>query len=130
MKIKSLFLSLLFLASAFLSAQEVSFDETFALEDYNFVLGTQGIGGKYQFSNESKLIEQAKHIRGMGSNILKISLGPKSPKSYGFGKSKATSTLELFQSIPDYKQVFDMYFKYIFVNQTIINLISSIFWCF
>ena len=39
MKIKSLFLSLLFLASAFLSAQEVSFDETFALEDYNFVLG-------------------------------------------------------------------------------------------
>ena len=96
--------------------QEVSFDETFALEDYNFVLGTQGIGGKYQFSNESKLIEQAKHIRGMGSNILKISLGPKSPKSYGFGKSKATSTLELFQSIPDYKQVFDMYFKYIFIN--------------
>ena len=114
MKIKNLFLSLLFFVSALLSAQEVSYDEIFALEDYNFVLGTQGIGGKYQFTVDSKLVEQAKHIRGMGSNILKISLGPKSPKSYGFEKSKATSTLELFQSIPDYKQVFDMDFKYIF----------------
>ena len=56
------------------NAQTPSYDKVFDLEDYNFVLGTNAIAGKYQFTDESKLVEQAKHIRAMGSNILKISL--------------------------------------------------------
>lgn len=97
-----------------LHAQNVSYDSIFPLEDYNFVLGTQGIGGKYKFSKESALVEQAKHIRAMGSNILKISLGKNALKSYGLGNKEVHSTLELFKASPDFKQVFDMDFKYIF----------------
>jgi len=89
------------------------YDPIIPLEDYNFVLGTNGIGGKYKFTNESKLVEQSRHIRGMGSNIIKISLGKKSPKSYGLRNIGAQTTLELFKSVPDYKRVFDMDFKYV-----------------
>lgn len=99
---------------ASLYAQVPSYDPVLPLEDYNFVLGTNGIAGKYQFSDESKLIEISKHIRAMGSNILKISLGKKSPKAYGLPVKNVSSTLELFNSVPDYKQSFDMDFKYIF----------------
>ena len=109
----SLFLCLFFL-SGLIFSQRVSYDSIVELEDYNFVLGTQGIGGKYQFTNESKLVEQAKHIRGMGSNILKISLGKNTSKSYGLEINKVNSTLELFNSTEDFKTVFDMDFKYIF----------------
>lgn len=94
-------------------AQAPKYDPIMPLEDYNFVLGTNGIGGKYKFSNESKLLEQSKHIRGMGSNIIKISLGKKSPISYGLKNIGAKTTLELFKSVPDYKMVFDMDFKYV-----------------
>ncbi len=49
--------------------------ETLQLAPYNFVLGTHAISDSYQFTSENKLVEQAKKIREMGSNILKISLG-------------------------------------------------------
>jgi hypothetical protein len=94
-------------------AQKPTFDPIMPLEDYNFVLGTNNIGGKYQFT-DSKLIEQSKHILGMGSNILKISLGKKSPESYGIDNVDAKTTLELFKAIPEYKMTFNMNFKYIF----------------
>jgi hypothetical protein len=85
------------------------------LEPYNFILGTNAIGGKYKFTSESKLFEQAQRIRVMGSNILKISLGPNSPKTYDLNiDKKITTTLDLFLSSPEYKKVFDMDFKYIF----------------
>jgi hypothetical protein len=95
-------------------AQKVTYDSIYKLANYNFVLGTQGIGGYYKFSSESALVEQAKHIRAMGSNILKISLGKNALKTYGLEKKKAASTLEFFQNTKDFKQVFDMDFKYIF----------------
>jgi hypothetical protein len=108
-------LLILLFSASFFYGQEVNYDRITPLESYNFILGTQGIGGKYKFSNdESELVEQAKHIRGMGSNVLKISLGKKSPKTYGFKNVKVNTTLALFKSIPDYKQVFDMDFKYLF----------------
>ena len=110
----SLSILLFFLTTLLAFGQEVSYDPITPLEDYNFVLGTQGIGGKYKFSNESALLEQAKHIRGMGSNILKISLGKNALKGYGLRNANVNSTLELFKSSPDFKQAFDMDFKYIF----------------
>ncbi len=99
--------------SGLLYSQKPSFDPISPLEDYNFVLGTNNIGGGYQFT-DSKLIEQTKHVRGMGSNILKISLGRNAPKSYNMKSVSANTTLELFKAIPEFKKSFDMDFKYIF----------------
>ena len=105
---------LFILTGQVLFSQKVTYDPIIPLENYNFVLGTQGIGGYYKFTEESALVEQAKHIRAMGSNILKISLGKNAPKAYKLPEKKVNTTLELFKSVPDYKVVFDMDFKYIF----------------
>lgn len=89
--------------------------ELIALEPYNFVLGTHAISGSYQFTSDNKLVEQAKKIREMGSNILKITLGKNSPDIYGINEAvKSTTTLSLFTNNLPYKQVCDMDFKYIF----------------
>ncbi|WP_438988712.1 hypothetical protein [Polaribacter sp.] len=123
MKYFKIFIFLFF--TTIVNAQTPSYDKVFDLEDYNFVLGTNAIAGKYQFTDESKLVEQAKHIRAMGSNILKISLGKKSQMSYGLKKTKAKTTLALFKSEPDYKKVFDMDFKYIF---TWVHTLTNVKW--
>jgi len=105
----------LFLFSAVQSQQQVTYDSMMPLANYNFVLGTNAIGGKYKFTADSKILEQAKQIRAMGSNVLKISLGPNSPKTYELEiAGKQTTTLDLFKAHPDYRKVFDMDFKYIF----------------
>ncbi len=124
---KSVILSACVLMFTVAQAQKtVPYDSIKPMEPYNFILGTNMIGGKYQFTNESKLLEQAKHVRGMGSNILKISLGPNSPKSYGLNiDQKPSTTLELFNASPEYKKVFDMDFKYIF---TWVHTITGINW--
>lgn len=112
---KNKFSFILFFSSLFIFGQTIpEYDKKSDLEDYNFVLGTQGIGGYYKFTDESALIEQAKHTRAMGSNILKITLAKKSPKIYGLPIKKVKTTKELFLSNKDYKKVFDMDFKYIF----------------
>ncbi len=115
---KNLITILLITLSFVVTAQNVTYDKQMPIEDYNFILGTQAIGNSYKFTNnESALIEQAKHIRGMGSNILKVSLGPKAPKTYGiFNKDlKIDNTLDLFKAYPDFKKTFDMDFKYVFM---------------
>lgn len=111
---KKLILIALLTTFSTIQSQKVTYDSIYELADYNFILGTQGIGAKYKFSNESALVEQAKHIRAMGSNILKISLGKKALKTYELPHKKAKNTLELFQNTGDFKQVFDMDFKYVF----------------
>lgn len=98
---------------SYINAQTVTYDEVFPVEDFNFVLGTQGIGGKYQFSEESKLMEQSKHIRSMGSNVLKISLGKNALNSYDLKKGSYNTTLDMLKATDDYKKVMDMDFKYI-----------------
>ena len=76
---KSVILSVCVLLFTVAQGQKVvPYDSIKPMEPYNFILGTNTIGGQYQFTNESRLLEQAKHVRGMGSNILKISLGPNS----------------------------------------------------
>ena len=123
---KKKFSFILFFSSLFIFGQTIpEYDKKSDLEDYNFVLGTQGIGGYYKFTDESALREQAKHIRAMGSNILKISLGKKSQKVYGLPIKKVKSTKELFLSNKDYKIVFDMDFKFIF---TWVHSLTQIQW--
>ena len=46
------------------------------LDTYHYVLGTQAIGGRYQFTSEPPLVEAARAILGMGSNTIKFSLAP------------------------------------------------------
>ncbi len=98
------------------SKEGATYDKAPKLEDYNFVLGTQAIGAKYKFTKDSYIVEQAKHIRGMGSNILKVSLGKNYTKSYGMKPvSGIKSTLDLLKKKKDYQKVLDMDFKYIFL---------------
>lgn len=86
------------------------------LEPYNFVLGTHAISKSYQFTTENRLVEQAKKVREMGSNILKISMGPNSTDIYGITESvKSTTVLDLFTKNLPYRTVFDMDFRYIFM---------------
>ncbi len=42
------------------------------VERFNYAVGTQTIGSKYQFTDKPRLIETAEVILGMGSNILKF----------------------------------------------------------
>lgn len=44
--------------------------------DYNYVVGTQTFGSKYQFTDEPRLVETAREIRAMGSNLIKFRLEP------------------------------------------------------
>lgn len=86
------------------------------LENYNFVLGTHAISSSYQFTSDNKLVEQAKKIREMGSNILKFTLGKNSAEIYGINESvQSTNTLSLFRNNLPYKTVCNMDFKYIFL---------------
>ena len=41
--------------------------------DFNYVIGTQTVGSKYKFTDETMLVETAKQIKNMGSNLLKFS---------------------------------------------------------
>lgn len=95
-------------------SQSFQYDESFLLEDYNFVLGTNSLGSGYQFSNDSKLIEQAMQTRALGSNILKISITDRKLKQYGYEKSEADDMMDVLYMIPDYEKVMKMDFKYFF----------------
>ncbi|MBB6462625.1 hypothetical protein [Flammeovirga kamogawensis] len=99
------------------SGKDYTISKAPSLEDYNFVLGTQAIGGKYKFTNDSYIVEQAKQVRAMGSNLLKISLAAKYFKVYPDLEKDPSiqSSLDLLKIKKDYKTVIDMDFKYVFM---------------
>lgn len=48
------------------------------INSYNYVIGTQTVGAKYKFTEETNLVETAVEIRKMGSLfMLKMSLSPR-----------------------------------------------------
>ena len=83
-------------------------------QDYNYVLATQAIGGRYQFTKGSGLIEQAEQVKGLGSNLLKISFAQGAAPNYGTAAAarKAKTTLEYLQAAPELQQALDMDFTY------------------
>lgn len=79
---------------------------------FSTAIGTQTIGVKYQFTDESTLVETAKGILEMGSDTLKIAVGPKYEENYKFPKDpEVKSVLDLVRRYPDYGRVFDMPFR-------------------
>lgn len=99
------------------SAQEgasCAADPAVAARSYNYILGTQAIGGSYQFGKGNRLIEQAENVRDMGSNLLKISLAQGAAPNYGSADAarKAKATLEYVEAAPALQQALDMDFTY------------------
>ncbi len=104
-------------AGAPASAQEgasCAADPEAAARSYNYILGTQAIGGSYQFGKGNRLIEQAENVRDMGSNLLKISLAQGAAPNYGSADAarKAKATLEYVEAAPALQQALDMDFTY------------------
>lgn len=98
--------SLLLLAAAgmtdLLPATEPS-----TVDRFNYILGTQAIGGKYQFTGQDPLVESAEVIRDMGASCMKFDLRPK-PKQY----PSARSLVELARDEPAHRKVLDMPFAH------------------
>ena len=95
-------------------AASCSADPEAAARSYNYILGTQAIGGPYQHTKGNRLIEQAENVRGMGSNLLKISLAQGAAPNYGSAEAArgAKTTLDYVKAAPAVQQALDMDFTY------------------
>lgn len=83
------------------------------IADYNYIIGTQSIGPKYKFTNDTKLVETAEAIREMGSNVLKMSMSPRYWwENYDIPQNAAIHSLTDLAKEKNIKQVFDMDFRY------------------
>jgi len=111
---KNLLFFIILLAISTTTAQEFDCGTNIPLEDYNFVLGTNSFPTKYQFTKDSKLIEQAKQTRALGSNIFKTSITERFLKDYGYKPNDAKNIMDVLKLITDYDKVFEMDFKYYF----------------
>jgi len=80
------------------------------INKFNYIIGTQTIGPKYQFTNESMLIETARQIRAMGSNILKITLDSKQQNLSG----ELKTLKDVVQKDTSMQKVLSMDFSYYF----------------
>lgn len=83
------------------------------INEFNYIIGTQTVGAKYKFTNETNLVETAKAIREMGSNILKFSMGPRYWwENYDIPKDENIHSLTDLAQEKSMKQVLNMNFKY------------------
>jgi len=81
---------------------------------FNYVIGTQTVEYKYKCTEESMLLETAKEIKKMGSNLLKFSMHPRyCSENYGLPKNDAITSLTKLATLePSVKKVLDMDFSY------------------
>ena len=80
--------------------------------NFNYSIGTQTIGPSYGFTSEDRLVESAKAILDMGSNILKITLAT---SSYNItGRPNYSSIISLVRDDPSFSKVLDMPFSFYF----------------
>jgi hypothetical protein len=107
-------LILLSFACIFVSAQtrkKQNFEKQ--IVDFNYTIGTQTVGAKYKFTNETNLVETAKAIRNMGSNVLKMSMGPRYwSENYDLPRDSNIKSLTDLAKEKNMKQVLNMDFKY------------------
>ena len=80
----------------------------------NYILGTQTIGPRYGFTDQTRLVETARQIRQMGSNLLKFSMSRRYCKDqYHLPARKDIQSLtDLAAKEPSVKAVLDMPFAY------------------
>ena len=79
---------------------------------FSLSVGTQSIGVRYQFTDDSALVESAKQILDLGSDTLKIAVTPKYADDYLLAAdSKIKSINDLVRKETDYFRVMDMPFR-------------------
>ncbi len=76
-------------------------------DTYNVVLGTQAIGGSYQFTGDPMLIEAAHAISELGSNTIKFTLAPDKSET-----RKPHSLTEIARDTISIKTVLNMPFRF------------------
>lgn len=86
-------------------------------ESFNCILGTQAIGGRYQFTKDTRIVESAKLIRALGSNLIKVTFSHEG--SFGEKKGNVPAHDPAIQTLTDlatkessHKAVLDMPFTY------------------
>ncbi len=87
------------------------------VDKFNYLLGTQTFGVRYQFTEQSPLVETATAIRDLGSNTLKFMMGPKSLSELQNLNAPKTAPPEIHNLSelarePSYRQVFEMPFAH------------------
>jgi hypothetical protein len=79
---------------------------------FSLSVGTQSIGVRYQFTEDTALVESAKEIAALGSDTLKIALTSKYVDDYLMEPDfEIQSVLDLVQKKPSFLQVMDMPFR-------------------
>jgi len=81
----------------------------------NVVVATQAIGGPYQFTDENYLLEVAREIERMGSNLIKFALNPRKYSSRPYRMEEVSgidSMTDLLEKHPVYREVMDMDFRF------------------
>ncbi len=79
---------------------------------FSTAVGTQTIGVRYKFTDDSALVETAKAIRELGCDTLKIAITPKYGDDYMMVRDPEIHTaLDLVRRKPDFRQVLDMPFR-------------------
>lgn len=84
-----------------------------AADRFNYVFGTQTFGAAYQFSTETRLVETAKCIHGLGSTVIKFGLGKTYAGPRGNVPSRhagVDSLASLARDEPSHRRVLDMPF--------------------
>ncbi len=80
---------------------------------FNYVLGTQTFLPKYQFTEDTRLVETAKKIQAMGSNTIKLLLGVGAINDYKLPPNQqVNSYTTLLDKEPSFRQVLRMPFNY------------------
>jgi hypothetical protein len=84
------------------------------VDSYNVHVGTQTFAGLYQFSTNTLLIETARAIQGLGSDVIKGYLGPEFPRQYRIPlPPNVTNLLTLARDEPSCHQMLDMPFRHL-----------------
>ncbi|MFH0954360.1 MAG: hypothetical protein V1873_08530 [Verrucomicrobiota bacterium] len=98
-------------AAMALSAGFTALAEDFPL--FAVGVGSQTFGPRYQFTADTKLVETAEAIYGMGSDIVKMNLASNVASAYGLPSLDGIDSLTaLVRDEPSYRHVLDMPFAY------------------
>ena len=108
----TLFVLVLVVSTSGYNMEEEKIDSS--LGNYNLIIGTQTVGSKYKFTEQTSLVETAEEIRAMGSNLLKFSMHPRyCTENYDLPCNESIqSLLDLATQEPSVKHVLDMDFTY------------------